>query len=200
MGTDLTTYPGRIHGRRRGSAPTLMVAVLLTMLAACGASPAAPPAPAHNPTDVMFLQMSLEYVRQGELVVSPAAQGASDPRVRALAAEVRDQWRDEARTMQRWLTGWQQPPSADPDAGAHAGHGDLHSLRDADIGELAAARGAEFDRKAVSLLLGHLHNCVEVARMETAGGQYPPAKALAGQITAARQGQIRRLLTLAGPS
>ncbi|WP_307831254.1 DUF305 domain-containing protein [Nucisporomicrobium flavum] len=194
MGTDLTTYPGRVRGR--GSALPVVAAVVLMLLAACGAAPAAPP-PAYNATDVMFLQMSVEYVRQGELVVAPAAQGAADTRVRALAAELRDQWRDEVQTMQRWLTGWQQPPSADPDTGVHAGHGDLHSLRDADIGELAAAHGAAFDRTAVSLLLGHLHNCVEVARMELAGGQYPPARALAERMTAARQDQIRRLLALA---
>jgi uncharacterized protein (DUF305 family) len=96
--------------------------------------------------------------------------------------------------MRRWLTGWRQPPSADP--AAHAGHGGVHSLRAADLAELAAARGADFDRTAVSLLLGHLHNCVEVARMEAAGGQYPPAKALAETMTTRRQGQIQRMLTL----
>ena len=188
--------PGRVHRHRRGPVP-IVVAVLVLLLAACGGEPAAAPPPAYNPADVMFLQMSLEYVRQGDQVVSPAAQAATDPRVRALATELRDQWRAEAQTMQRWLTGWQQPSSADPDTGAHAGHGDLHSLRDSDIGELAAAKGADFDRTAVSLLLGHLHNCVEVARMEVTGGQYPPAKALAEQVVAARQGQIQRLLALA---
>jgi hypothetical protein len=35
----------------------------------------------------------------------------------------------EAATMRRWLAGWQQPVSADPDAGAHAGHGQLHIHR-----------------------------------------------------------------------
>jgi hypothetical protein len=49
----------------------------------------------------------------------------------------------------------------------------------------------------VSLLLGHLHNCVEVARMEATGGRYPPAKALAETITTQRQAQIQALLALA---
>jgi len=190
---------GRVHGRRRGSVPSVVVALLALVLAACGETPAAaPPPPAYNATDVMFLQMSLEYVRQGDQVVSPAAQAATDPAVRALAAELRDQWRAEAQTMQRWLTAWQKPASADPHAGAHEGHGDLHSLRESDIGELAAAKGADFDLTAVSMLLGHLHNCVEVARMEVTGGQYPPAKALAEQMAATRQQQIQRLLGLAG--
>jgi len=170
--------------------------IVLLTLAGCAADPAPPP-PAFNSTDVMFLQMSLDYIRQGDQVVELAAKRAADPRVRTLIAELGGQWQTEAGTMQRWLTGWQQPPSADPAAGAHAGHGDLHSLRPADIAELEAARGADFDRTAVSLLLGHLHNCVEVTRMEVTGGQYPPAKALAETMTTQRQSQIQAMLALA---
>ena len=170
--------------------------IVLLTLAGCAADPAPPP-PAFNSTDVMFLQMSLDYIRQGDQVVELAAKRAADPRVRTLITELGGQWRTEAGTMHRWLTGWQQPPSADPSAGAHAGHGDLHSLRPADLAELAAARGADFDRTAVSLLLGHLHNCVEVARMEVTGGRYPPAKALAETMTTQRQAQIQALLALA---
>jgi len=175
-----------------------LAAALLTLLAlaGCAADPAPPP-PAFNGTDVMFLQMSLDYIRQGDQVVVLAEKRTSDPRVRALITELGGQWQREAGTMQRWLTGWQQPPSADPSAGAHAGHGDLHSLRPADIAELEAVRGADFDRTAVSLLLGHLHNCVEVARMEAAGGQYPPARQLAEAMTTQRQTQIQGLLALA---
>jgi uncharacterized protein (DUF305 family) len=167
--------------------------LMLLALAGCAAEPAPPPA--FNGTDVMFLRMSLDYIDQGERVVELAGRRTADPRVRALIIELGGQWQSEAGTMRRWLAGWQQPPSADPSA--HAGHGDPHSLRAADLAELAAARGADFDRTAVSLLLGHLHNCVEVSRMELAGGRYPPAKALAETMTTHRQAQIRRLLTLA---
>jgi uncharacterized protein (DUF305 family) len=99
--------------------------------------------------------------------------------------------------MQRWLIGWRRPLSPDPAASAHAGHGDLHALRLSDIAELRAAHGADFDRTALSLLLGHLHNCVATTRMESAAGAYPPAKSLADAMTAARQQQIRTLLVLA---
>ncbi|MFI7603051.1 DUF305 domain-containing protein [Actinoplanes sp. NPDC049681] len=195
--------PERVHVLRRGPVPAVVAAVaavLLLLLAACGEAPrpgASAPSPAYNGTDVMFLQMSLAYIDQGDQVVAVAAQRATAPRLRALAAELAGQWRSEGLTMGRWLTGWQQPPSADPTAGAHAGHGDLHSLRPSDIAELTAAKGEQFDRTAVSLLLGHLHNCVEVSRMEAAGGAYPPARALAERMTAARQIQIQRLLALA---
>jgi uncharacterized protein (DUF305 family) len=171
---------------------TRLILALLLVLAGCSA-PA--PAPPFNATDVMYLQMALEYARQGRQVATPAATRAADPSVRAIAAELRDQWSADASTMERWLLGWEQPPTADP--ASHAGHGDVHSLRASDIAELTAARGADFDRAAVSMLLGHLHNCVEVARMEATGGRYPPAQALAGQSVTAYQSRIQRLLALA---
>jgi uncharacterized protein (DUF305 family) len=150
----------------------------------------------YNGTDVMFLQMSLEHIRQGEPVVALAEKRAADPAVRDLTAELAVQWRTEAATMTGWLQEWKQPLAADPAADAHAGHGDLHSLRPSDVAELSGARGADFDRTALSLLLGHLHNGVETTRMEAGGGRYPPAIDLAAIMTTTRQEQIRRMLTL----
>ena len=161
-----------------------------------GSATPAPAASAGNDTDVMFLQMSLEHVRQGDEVVALAEERAADPRVRALAADLRRQWRAEAETMRGWLTRWGRPLAAAPDAGAHAGHGDLHSLRASDVAELRAAKGADFDRTALSLLLGHLHNTVETARLETAGGAYPPAISLAATMTTVRQQQVQTMLGL----
>ena len=163
---------------------------------ATSATAGAVPGAVFNGADVMFLQMSLEHIKQGDPVVVLAEKRAGDPRIRALTAELRKQWRTEAATMSGWLREWKQPLTADPDAGAHAGHGDLHSLRPSDIAELEAVDGAGFDRTALSLLVGHLHNCVETTRMETGGGRYGPAISLAAAMTDARQGQIQTMLTL----
>ncbi len=170
---------------------------LVLLVSGCGAQPetSAPP-PAFNSTDVMFLQMALGQVEEGDQVAELAATRGADPRLRDLATELRTQWREESGTMERWLLGWQQPLTADPSSGVHAGHGDLHMVRPSDIGELRSAQGKTFDRTAVSLLLGHLGNCVETARMETAGGAYPPARTLGETVTTRRQSQIQKLLTL----
>jgi uncharacterized protein (DUF305 family) len=195
---------------------TVVTLVLACGLTACGGSGATPEENANptsvsvgqsagghaeaggfNDTDVMFAQMSVEYIRQGEQVVALAERRATDPDVRAIAAELRGQWRDEAATMMTWLIEWERPLTADPDAGVHAGHGDLHSLRPADIQALAATKGADFDRATVSLLLGHLHNCVETARMETATGQSAAVINLAAATIKTRQVQVQRLLGLA---
>jgi uncharacterized protein (DUF305 family) len=176
----------------------LVLAAACGVLAGCGGPSGRPVAPAApvNDIDVMFLQMSLAYGRQGDQVAALAESRGGTAQVRTLATDLRAQWRAESGTMQRWLLGWQRPLTADPSEGAHAGHGDLHSLRASDIAELRATGRAGFDRTALTMLVGHLHNCVEVSRMESAGGLYPPTKALAATMTAARQAEIRRMLAL----
>jgi uncharacterized protein (DUF305 family) len=176
----------------------LLVLVTVLALSACSgpAQPAATSAP-FNSVDVMFLQMGIEQIKNGDQVAVLAEQRATGAEIRALATELRGQWRTESGTMQRWLLGWQQPLVPDPNASAHAGHGDLHSLRPSDIAELRAAQGPDFDRTVLSMLLGHLHNCVETARMESTRGGYPPARTFADQMTKTRQGQIQRMLALA---
>jgi uncharacterized protein (DUF305 family) len=164
--------------------------------AAQGETGAAPPGAAgFTDTDVMFLQMGLAQIAEGDQLAELAEQRATDPRIRTLATELRAQWREESGTMRRWLLGWQQPLTADPSSGAHAGHGELHMLRPSDLAELRASE--DFDGTAVTLLLGHLGNCVETSRMESTGGAYPPARAQADAMTERRQAQVRTLLQLA---
>ncbi|MEV6303626.1 DUF305 domain-containing protein [Actinoplanes sp. NPDC051861] len=174
----------------------LALLVLLSLLTGCG-SGEPETREAFNDTDVMFLQMGLAQITEGEQLAQRAQDRSTNAELKAVATELRQQWQTESGTMQRWLMGWERPLAADPSTGVHAGHGDLHALQPDDLTTLDAARGADFDRTAVALILGNLHNSVETMRMESAGGAYPPAKSLADQMAAARQKQIQRLLALA---
>lgn len=172
----------------------LAALVLLLVVSGCAPRPETP-AQANNATDVMFLQMGLAQIGEGDDLATLVAHRAGDPALRTLATDLGAQWREEDGIMRRWLLGWQQPLT--PDEGTdHAGHGDLHLLRPVDLEDLRN-RKSDFDRTSVGLLLSHLGNCVETSRMETAGGAYPPARALARTITERRQSQVRALLTMA---
>jgi uncharacterized protein (DUF305 family) len=174
---------------------SLMLLVALALMG-CGGPPPPAASTGHNDVDVMFLQMALAQIAQGDEVAAIAEQRAAGAGVRAVATELRGQWRAESGAMRRWLLAWHRPLAADTAPGAHDGHRDVQALRPADLAQLRAARGLDFDRTALSLLLGHLHNCVETTRMESSGGRYPPAINLATAMTATRQSQIRRMLLL----
>jgi uncharacterized protein (DUF305 family) len=185
----------RLAGAGGPACRAALTLLLLCLLAACGS--ASEEAAAVNDTDVMFLQMGLEQITEGDRVAEITEGRAAAPELRAVAAELRGQWRTERETMRGWLEAWERPLTADPSAGLHAGHGDLHSLREEDFEGLRGFTGVEFDRAAVALLLGNLHNAMETIRMEATGGSYPQAVDLAERMTKARQGQIQRLLALA---
>jgi uncharacterized protein (DUF305 family) len=194
-----------MRGRRLAVLLTGLVAGVL-LLTGCGASgtPSAGSAATgaavadgpHNDTDVMFLQMSLEHIRQGADVVRMAKERGGTPELRELATTMDAEWAADADTMARWLTAWNESLAADPDAGVHKGHGDVHSLLPEHVAELRAATADTFDRTALSLLVGHLHNVVEVSRLETTTGQHPQVKAMAATITTTREAQIQKILLM----
>ncbi|GAA0568598.1 DUF305 domain-containing protein [Paractinoplanes ferrugineus] len=177
----------------------IRLVLLVALVAGCAKQPAAGTAERARPfnaVDVMFLQMALAQIADGSQVAELAETRAGGETA-TIASELKKQWSVEDGTMRRWLLGWQQPLTADPDRAAHAGHGELHRSRPQDLEELRATRGRAFDRTAVSLLLGHLGNCVETSRMEQAGGAYPPARTLAESMTTGHRDQIARLLRIA---
>lgn len=186
---------------RRRAVLAIAAALLLTGCAdkpepAAEAPKPLPPAGGHNDTDVMFAQMTLDFHRQGAEVVALAADKAARPEIRQLAAQMKQQWAAESATLTGWLQGWGAPLEANPDEGLHAGHGDLQSLKPAQLEELKNAPAGEFDTIALSLLLGHHHNSVEVARLEVKEGANAEVKAFAEQVTTTRQGQVQQMLKL----
>ena len=172
--------------------------VLALTLAACGER--APAAPAVTPADVMFAQMSLAHIAQGTVVTGLIAAKTRNPELTAIARELDARWTADRVTLTGWLTAWHRPLAPDPDPSAHAGHGDLHTLRPADVRELRERTGADFDRSAGAVLTGLLNTFVETSRSAAGTGRYPPAISLAATMTTEHQRQVRRLLDLAAVS
>ena len=181
-----------------------LIVVLLLLLTGCGVGvtettgvrmPAAPPPDGtYNDTDVMFLQMAVPQHEQGIEMARLAEKRASRKEVRDLARAIRLTQEDEVETMRRWLTKWNQPIAPDLDPAAHAGHGGMHGTDPAVLQVLRdTPAGPDFDNRFLTLLTGHQHGAVELARMEEKDGFSKDARALADRIVRSRTAEIEQM-------
>jgi uncharacterized protein (DUF305 family) len=192
---------------KRRYAAVLIAAALLT--GACGTAPekqATQPVAAeaviqaeggHNATDVMYLQMALAHHEPSAKLLALGREKATRDDVRAMATELASTDATEAATMADRLKAWGKPTTTDHDPAQHAGHGPgLHTLGDAEIAELAAVAPEDFDIAFVTVLVGHQHNAVELARMEAAQGLHPDVRAQARRTDERLRAQIQQMLRL----
>ena len=188
---------------------TVVLAAAL-LVAGCGTAPdvpaggaaatsaAAAPASAtpdtFNDTDVMFLQMLGPHHTQGIEIVKIGAERSTRAEIRTLADAIRVTQAEEVTRMSGWLKGWKQPATAD--AAAHAAHGGMPGTSEKEIAALRKKQAAEFDRDFLNTLIAHQDDAVQLARMETASGENPQAKAFAKQVDQSRSAQIKQMLAL----
>jgi uncharacterized protein (DUF305 family) len=164
-----------------------LATALLAALAACGGTtrgaPAAVPAPvdAHaghttpaevpvanggfpaTEADIRFMSGMIGHHAQAIQVAQLAPTHGASPEVRRLAARIIAAQEDEIATMQQWLRDRGQPV---PDA-AHAHHGPDGALMpgmltEAQIRQLDAARGEEFDRLFLTFMIQHHRGAVSM--------------------------------------
>lgn len=180
-----------------------LVAVLLFLVTGCGVGftdttgvslSAQPPGADYNDTDVMFLQMAAPQHEQGIEMASLGAKRASRKEIRDLAAAIHSTQSDELARMKKWLARWNQPVAADLDPAAHAGHGGMHGVDPVVLDVLRdTPKGPDFDSRFLTLLTGHQHGAVELARMEQKDGFNSDARALADRIVKSRTAEIQQM-------
>jgi uncharacterized protein (DUF305 family) len=125
-----------------------------------------------NAADVRFMTDMIQHHAQAITMSNMAPLNGASASVRTLAARIINAQRDEIAVMQRWLRERRQPvpelhdmngaimvhtPGQSMDGGA--GHADHHGmtgmLTEAEIAELRAARGADFDRLFLTGMIRH---------------------------------------------
>ena len=194
----------------RATLPAATVLISTLLIAGCGgaASPAGAPAPtspaptsassssaasAHNEQDVAFARDMIVHHASAITMSRLAADRAASGDVRALARRIEQAQEPEIRTMTGWLRDWGEelPDTTGALAGGHGtggahgtggGHSSAAGMDAADLRELAAARGAAFDRRFLELMTEHHRGAVEMARTEQERGQFAPAQQLAGDV------------------
>ncbi|MBW3571143.1 MAG: DUF305 domain-containing protein [Gemmatimonadetes bacterium] len=161
---------------------------------------------AHADPDVRFMTGMIAHHAQALDMVALVPERATRADVRRMAERIEVSQRDEIAMMQRWLQARGHPvPAADA---AHAHHGPAHArmpgmLSEEEMQRLAAARGPEFDRLFLELMIRHHEGALEmVAELfgTPGGGQASEVFHVASEVGADQRMEIERMRTmLAGP-
>ncbi|MEU4155927.1 DUF305 domain-containing protein [Actinoplanes sp. NPDC026670] len=201
---------------KRRVAAALVIAAAPFLLGACGTDVDKPAAPAgtvatktdvknvaeitagstFNDTDVMFLQMLIDNLDQGQQMAQTAAKRATRPEVAELAKAVQVTQADEIKLMKGWLAEWGKPATLDERVSLHADHGGMPSTGDKEIASLTTVKKAQFETAFLNLFLAHQHNAVEFAQMELDKGGNELAKSFAERVKQSRTDQVQQMLKL----
>ena len=210
----------------RPSGRTVAATLLAVALAACGpttraAAPAAAPEPGPAPAttsrpaadagqrrfteaDVRFMQQMIAHHAQALVMTALVPTHSSREDMRRLAERMEVSQRDEIAAMQSWLRErGQEVPAMDAHAGHHGAGGQHASMAGmatpAELARLATARGAEFDRLFLELMIRHHEGALTMVAelFGTPGaGQEPLVYAFASEVDADQRMEIARMREL----
>jgi uncharacterized protein (DUF305 family) len=148
-----------------------------------------------NDADVEFATEMIQHHAQALAMVDLTLGRELDPEVAALAEQIRMAQSTEIEQMTTWLTDWDQPvPETVRDhANAH-GDGSAHEsddlpgmMSDQEMAELEAARGEEFQRRWLEMMIEHHEGAIEMAETEQDDGHFAPAMKMAERIATTQE-------------
>lgn len=160
-------------------------------------------AAAFNDADVTFAQDMIPHHRQAVDMAELAETRAESPQVKKLAAQIKAAQDPEIQTMTGWLEEWGK--DVPEDMGDMEGHGGMDMgddmpgmMSSEDMDKLEAAKGAQFDKLFLDMMIEHHEGAVEMAKTEQADGKYATAKQLAATIEKAQTAEIATMRQLLG--
>ena len=145
-------------------------------------------APSHHPADVRFMQGMIPHHAQAVEMVALMPGRTENPRLQSLGQRIEISQIDEIALMARWL---EDRGEAVP--GGRMGHGSMDGglmpgmLTPAEMEELAAATGLEFDRLFLQFMISHHEGALVMVQelFATPGaGQETFANKFAGDVDA----------------
>ncbi|MFF8672484.1 DUF305 domain-containing protein [Streptomyces sp. NPDC015242] len=153
------------------------------------------PAGEVNDADVMFAQMMIPHHEQALEMARLAGGRASDAEIKELARRIERAQDPEIKTMKGWLTAWNEPTAA-PSAsgmGHGGGHGADGMMSAADMTELKAMKGTEFDKAFAQMMIDHHEGAIAMAEDERREGANPDARKLAAAIVKGQSAEVEQL-------
>ncbi len=203
------TPPSAVRPRRIRIAGAALAVAAVAALGACASddtttavSSTSSEAARHSTADVTFARDMIPHHRQAVEMAALVPTRSSDRRVGELAAQIAAGQQPEIDELVTWLRSWGQsvPVDSATDHGAmdHGGSSMAGMMSASDMTELAGLRGADFDRKWLSMMIEHHTGAIAMAQTELADGLDGSSKRLAGDIIATQQSEIARMRSILG--
>lgn len=149
----------------------------------------APDGSTYNAIDTTFAQMMIAHHAQAIRMADLAPQRAGGAGLRALAARISAAQQPEIATLKAWLQA-RKLPGTDP-AHDHAGMPGMQS--EAEMAALAAAHGADFDRRFVAMMTAHHRGAIQMAGDLLGGGTDQALAEMANEMSVEQGSEIRRM-------
>ncbi|AXB47683.1 DUF305 domain-containing protein [Amycolatopsis albispora] len=155
--------------------------------------------------DVNYVTNMIPHHRQAIVMTDLVAERASNELVRGIASRIDAAQGAEIDQMTAWLTqhGKPVPPEEDPTShSGHAGHGG-HGGHDhatmpgmatpEQLDQLRAAKGTDFDRLFLDLMIRHHEGALTMAEQQLAGGLNDRAQEMAQEVITGQTAEIERM-------
>jgi uncharacterized protein (DUF305 family) len=154
----------------------------------------------HNADDVAFAQQMIPHHSQALDMAKLVPSRSTNPKVIDLASRIEKAQDPEIQQMRGWLTGWGATPGTTQESMPGMDHDMPGMMSDADMQKLDQAKGPEFDKMWLDMMIKHHQGAVEMAKTELGKGSNADAKALAQKIIDAQQAEITEMQGLLSQS
>ena len=168
----------------------LAAMVVTGLLSACGGHGLAD----GREGDIEFAQQMIPHHQQAVEMAEVALSKEPREPIAELAREIRREQDPEILLMRTWLADWgaEEAPHAGAEEEAHE-----HEMPGMATGEqmlaLAEARGGEFERQWLDLMIAHHEGAIDMAEQVRETTEDPEVRALADAIIDSQQQEIERM-------
>ena len=164
----------------------------------------------HNPDDVAFVQQMIPHHTEAVDMAKLVASRSKNPQFIDLASRIEKGLDPGIQQMQGWLTAWNASmpgmssssmPGMSGDSMPGMSGGSMPGMMSAgEMKQLEQAKGAEFDKMWVDMMIKHHQGAIDMAKTELTKGSSTDAKALAQKIIDAQQAEITEMQGLLSQS
>ncbi|MEE1940750.1 DUF305 domain-containing protein [Streptomyces sp. TRM 70361] len=151
-----------------------------------------------NAADFSYVSRMIEHHGQALVMTELAGEHARSGGVRRLAERIDAAQRPEISVMRAWL----KRHGRAEDGGTHDGHGEHGGepmpgmATEAQLARLRTARGEDFDRLFLKLMIAHHEGAVTMAKDAVTEGRETQVEEMAGEVAVQQSAEIGRMRAL----